>query len=94
MQRGRALVPDPDLAEWIDRWKPDLVVCGDIHQAPWVSGGAWVDQRGSTWLINAGHQAGPMPAHVVIDLDPASGHATAEWVALPGRDRIEMPFAP
>jgi hypothetical protein len=35
-----------------------------------------------------------MPAHVVIDLDPVSGHATAEWVALPDRDQIEMPFAP
>jgi hypothetical protein len=34
-----------------------------------------------------------MPAHVVIDLDPVTGHATAEWVALPDRDQIEMPFA-
>ena len=32
-------------------------------------------------MINAGHQSGPMPAHVVIDLD----ERTAEWVALPDR---------
>jgi len=73
--------PDPDLAGWIDRYEPDLVICGHIHQAPWVAGGGWIDQRGSTWMINAGHQSGPMPAHVVIDLD----ERTAEWVALPDR---------
>jgi Icc-related predicted phosphoesterase len=90
---GERSFPDPDLAAWIDRWRPDLVICGHIHQAPWVEGGAWVDRRDSTWLINAGHQPGPMPAHVVIDLDPVSGHATAEWVALPDRDLVDMPFA-
>jgi Icc-related predicted phosphoesterase len=90
---GERLYPDPDLAAWIDRWSPDLVVCGHIHQAPWVSGGAWVDQRGSTWMVNAGHQSGPVPAHVVIDLDPSLDRADAEWVALPDRDRADMPFA-
>ena len=89
---GERSFPDPDLAAWIDRWRPDLVICGHIHQAPWVAGGAWIDQRDSTWLINAGHQPGPMPAHVVIDLDPVSGQATAEWVALPDRDLVDMPF--
>lgn len=78
--------PDPDLAAWIDEHHPDLVICGHIHQAPWVDGGGWIDRRGSTWLINAGHQPGPMPAHVVIDLDDG----TAEWVALPDRQVVEL----
>jgi len=86
---GERSYPDPDLATWIDRWEPDLVVCGHIHQAPWVTGGGWIDRRGSTWLVNAGHLAGPIPAHVVIDTDLG----TAEWVALPDRDLVEMPFA-
>jgi Icc-related predicted phosphoesterase len=90
---GERSFPDPDLADWIDRWNPDLVVCGHIHQAPWVAGGSWFDRRGSTWLVNAGHQPGPMPAHVVIDLDPVSGDAAAEWVALPERVLVDMPFA-
>jgi Icc-related predicted phosphoesterase len=90
---GERSFPDPDLADWIDRWRPDLVVCGHIHQAPWVVGGSWFDRRGTTWLVNAGHQPGPMPAHVVIDLDPVSGEATAEWVALPDRALVDMPFA-
>jgi hypothetical protein len=34
-----------------------------------------------------------MPAHVVIDLDPVSGDATAEWVALPDRALVDMSFA-
>ncbi len=89
---GERSFPDPDLADWIDRWHPDLVVCGHIHQAPWVAGGSWFDRRGTTWLVNAGHQPGPMPAHVVIDLDPESGDAAAEWVALPDRALVDMPF--
>jgi Icc-related predicted phosphoesterase len=83
---GSKSYPDPDLAGWIDRWQPDLVVCGHIHQAPWVDGGAWIDRRGETWMVNAGHQPGPVPAHVIIDLD----EATAEWVALPERERVEL----
>jgi Icc-related predicted phosphoesterase len=89
-QAGSRSYPDVDLAAWIDRWQPDLVICGHIHQAPWVVGGGWVDRRGTTWLLNAGHQPGPMPAHVVVDLDAG----TAEWVALPERELVPMGFAP
>ena len=37
-------------------------------------------------MINAGHQSGPMPAHVVIDLD----ELTAEWVAMPDRQLVRL----
>jgi hypothetical protein len=40
--------PDHDLATWIERWQPDLVFTGHIHQAPWVDGGA--GRRGSVAL--------------------------------------------
>ncbi len=36
---GKREFPDPDLEAWIERWKPDLVFTGHIHQAPWVDGG-------------------------------------------------------
>ena len=85
---GSREFPDPDLAQWIERWQPDLVVCGHIHQAPWVDGGGWVDRLGDTWVVNAGHQPGPLPAHVIIDTDAG----TAEWYALPDRDAVAMPL--
>lgn len=74
---GPKQFPDPDLAAWIDLHAPDLVICGHIHQAPWVDGGGWIDRRGVTWVVNAGHQPGPVPAHIMIDLDDG----TAEWFA-------------
>ena len=90
---GERSFPDPDLADWIDQWQPDLVVCGHIHQAPWVAGGGWVDRRGSTWLLNAGHQPGPMPAHVALDIATDLSGGTAEWVALPDRVQVDIDFA-
>ncbi len=83
---GTREFPDHELAGWIDRWKPDIVICGHIHQAPWVEGGGWVDRRGSTWVFNAGHQAGPIPAHILIDLEAR----TADWVAIPEHDEITL----
>ena len=68
---------DPELPRLVDRHRPDLVLCGHIHQAPYVEGGSWVDRRGDTWLLNGGHQPGPLPAHVRLDLD--LDRATATW---------------
>jgi Icc-related predicted phosphoesterase len=66
---------DPELPRLIDRHHPDLVLCGHIHQAPYVPGGGWVERRGSTLLFNSGHQRGAVPAHVRLDL----GERTAAW---------------
>ena len=35
---GRREFPDHDLAAWIEQYQPDVVLCGHIHQAPWVHG--------------------------------------------------------
>jgi len=72
---GRREFPDPDLAAWIGQHQPDLVLCGHIHQAPWVDGGSWNDRLGSSWVFNAGKQRGPVPAHITLDTDAM----TAEW---------------
>jgi Icc-related predicted phosphoesterase len=72
---GRREFPDHDLTGWIAQHEPDLVLCGHIHQAPWVDGGSWQARLGRTHVFNAGRQPGPVPPHVVIDTDTS----TAEW---------------
>ena len=72
---GRREFPDHDLAAWIDEHRPDLVLCGHIHQAPWITGGSWHDALGATRVFNAGKQPGPVPPHITFDL----GAGGAEW---------------
>ena len=83
---GRREFPDHDLVNWIERWQPDLVFTGHVHQAPWVEGGAWSARIGRTWVFNAGRQAGPQPSHVIIDTDAA----TADWFGPPEFGQIAL----
>ncbi len=83
---GSREYPDPDLAMWIGRWQPSMVLCGHIHQAPWVEGGSWVDRLGPTWVFNAGHQPGHEPPHIVIDLDTLR----ARWIGVPDEGEIDL----
>ena len=53
---------------------------GHIHEAPFKSGGSWVDRVGDTWLFNAGRQIGDVPATIEIDFD----RRTARWASLAG----------
>jgi Icc-related predicted phosphoesterase len=66
---------DPELPRLLELHHPDVVLCGHIHQAPFVEDGGWVEQRGDTWLFNSGQQLGPVPAHTVLDLE----EGTASW---------------
>lgn len=77
---GKRHYGDSALPELIARHRPDAVLCGHIHEAPFKNGGSWVDRMGSTWLFNAGHQIGEVPARVEIDLDAKQ----ARWVSIAG----------
>ncbi len=77
---------DPELPRLLDQLHPDVVLCGHIHQAPYVDGGAWFEQRNGTWLFNSGFQAGPIPAHVLLDLSAGR----AEWWSLQGQGTIDV----
>jgi Icc-related predicted phosphoesterase len=72
---GRREYGDDALTEWLAEFAPDVVLAGHIHQAPFVPGGGWAQQLGSTWLFNPGHEPGPVPTHIVLDL----AEQTATW---------------
>jgi Icc-related predicted phosphoesterase len=47
--------------------RPDIVLTGHVHESPFRPGGSWCDRIGSTLVLNAGRQLGPVPAHLIVD---------------------------
>ncbi len=78
---GRKFVGDTFLREWIDRYQPDMVLSGHIHNSPFYAEGSWIDRIGRTWVFNPGRQIGPEPASIALDLEAM----TAEWRSHEGR---------
>jgi len=72
---GRKSIGDPHLRKWIDRFQPDMVLSGHIHNAPFAEPGSWIDRIGRTWVFNTGRQTGSQPTTLTIDLEAM----TAEW---------------
>jgi Icc-related predicted phosphoesterase len=58
---------DAALNGWIAEYAPDLVICGHVHDAPFVGEGSWVDRIGSSWVFNTGRQIGEVPTSIAID---------------------------
>ncbi|MCU0968949.1 MAG: metallophosphoesterase [Rubrivivax sp.] len=89
---GRRHYGDADVAGWIRRFAPDLVLCGHVHEPPFKPQGAWADRIGPTWIFNAGRQIGPVPAHIEIDLDAGR----ARWRSMMGDESLSLadPQAP
>ena len=83
---GRRAWGDDVVSGWIDRFGPDIVLSGHVHQAPFVPDGGWVHRSGSTWLFNAGSQHGPTPPNIVLDL----GAGTATWTAASEQEEIVL----
>jgi Icc-related predicted phosphoesterase len=83
---GRRNYGDADLKGWIDEYQPDVVFTGHVHQAPFKPDGSWVDRIGNTLVFNAGHQIGPVPAHIELDLIANS----AQWVSLLGTEEFVL----
>jgi Icc-related predicted phosphoesterase len=86
---GRRDYGDRDLRAWIEEYRPDVVLTGHIHQAPFTPDGSWADRIGNTWIFNAGHQIGPEPSHVELDLT----ENTARWVSLLGTEEFDLSLA-
>ena len=82
---------DSAVRGWIERFEPELVLCGHIHQAPFASGGSWVDRIGRTWLLNPGRQMGKVPASIDVDLE----RGTAIWTSSMGiEEQVLGPATP
>ena len=77
---GKRHYGDEDLVRWVEQHRPDIVLCGHVHQSPFTSEGAWIDQIGSTLVFNAGRQIGPVPTHIELDTEAES----ARWSSLAG----------
>jgi predicted phosphodiesterase len=86
---GRRHYGDAEVGGWIDRFQPDLVLTGHVHEPPFKPAGHWVDRRGGSWIFNAGRQIGPVPAHIQIDLDAG----TASWLSMMGREDLRLDAA-
>lgn len=93
---GKRSFGDSALRGWIKTYQPDVVLSGHVHQSPFTSKGSWADRIGRTWIFNAGHQIGPLPSHVVVDLAAPDAY----WISLavaevaPLNQSPTHPFAP
>ena len=83
---GKKYYGDSELTDWIQRYKPDIVFSGHIHQAPFIKDGSWTDRIGSTWVFNCGHQIGPTPTHIIVDTDARQ----AIWLSLAGAETVKL----
>lgn len=83
---GRRYFGDNALPGWIEAFRPEYVLCGHVHEAPFVPEGSWVHKLGSAWVFNAGQQPGATPAHVILDLE----QATALWFSIYGNETVAL----
>ena len=77
---------DVELREWIEQYRPDIVLSGHVHQSPFVKDGSWVDRIGPTWVFNAGQQFGAPPTHIIIDTEVGE----ALWFSAAGSEFIRL----
>jgi Icc-related predicted phosphoesterase len=77
---------DPALSDWIESYRPDYVLCGHVHQAPFVPGGGWVDRVGSAWVFNMGQQPGESPAHIILNSEARA----ALWFSIYGNQQVSL----
>lgn len=83
---GSKFVGDEYLRGWIERFRPDYVLSGHIHNSPFYGDGSWIDRIDRTWVFNPGRQIGPQPASITLDLE----QMTAEWHSIEGHSACDL----
>ena len=83
---GKRYFGDTELVQWIERYRPDMVISGHVHQSPFIHDGSWFDRLGSTWVFNTGLQPGRPPTHIVLEIDENRAYwlaaGEAQWIDL------------
>jgi Icc-related predicted phosphoesterase len=79
---GKRYYGDEALNGWISHHRPDIVLCGHVHESPFVADGSWFARHDATLVCNPGRQRGPIPTR--IELDTIAG--IARWVSMEGVD--------
>jgi Icc-related predicted phosphoesterase len=77
---GKRHYGDEALVAWISQYHPSIVMSGHVHESPFAADGGWSDRMGSTLVVNAGRQIGPIPARVELD----TAAELAVWFSLAG----------
>lgn len=77
---------DPYVKKLVSRYKPDFLLCGHIHGAPYSQEGSWCDKIGDTWSFNAGKQTGEYPSNITIDL----AQNTAEYTSYEVKESVHL----
>jgi Icc-related predicted phosphoesterase len=83
---GRSDGGDAVALEWIERYQPDFVFSGHIHNAPFYAAGSWHARIGKSLVFNAGKQLGGEPTHIILDLETRR----AQWLSLESEESIEF----
>lgn len=83
---GQRHFGDAALQGWIEQYRPDFVVSGHVHEAPFARNGSWADRVGDTWLFNAGRQIGETPTTIAVD---TAAHEAA-WFSLEGAESVKL----
>lgn len=83
---GRRHFGDSHLRGWIEKYQPEMVLGGHIHNSPFYEEGSWIDRIGATWVFNPGKQIGPQPTTIVIDFEKG----VAEWSSFDKRSTREL----
>lgn len=83
---GSRFFGDAELVQWIESYRPDMVLSGHVHQSPFIKNGSWFDRIGDTWVFNVGQQFGAPPAHIMLDLETEKAY----WFSAAGEQSIDL----
>ena len=83
---GRKFVGDEFLRGWIERFRPDMVLSGHIHNSPFYAAGSWHCRIGKSLVFNPGKQPGGEPTHIVLDLKSRR----AEWTSIESSESLDV----